>query len=130
MTAKHRVNSRAKGKRGELAFAKTLTEFGFPAYRGQQNKGGEDSPDVICPSLPFLHWEVKIYAECQMTRPTQLLEWDAQARRDAGPVRLPVIAHKWARSVWWVRVLLPERRPVWLTLTDFLAELERWTVTT
>jgi hypothetical protein len=46
------MNSRNKGKRGELEAAHMLTHEGFPARRGQQFSGGTDSPDVVCESLP------------------------------------------------------------------------------
>lgn len=60
MTApkKKPINSRAKGKRGELQLAHKLTELGYPAERGQQRKGGEDSPDVICDRLRERGWKV------------------------------------------------------------------------
>jgi Holliday junction resolvase len=41
------MNSRAKGKRGELEIAKVLRENGYDAHRGQQYKGGADSPIKI-----------------------------------------------------------------------------------
>lgn len=110
-----RVNSRRKGAEGERAFAQALTSFGHPAIRGQQRAGGSDSPDVKCESLPGVHWEVKVYKACQMNSPAMLAEWDAQAIKDAGS-RLPVIAHKWARSAWWVRVLSAERGAYWQPL--------------
>jgi hypothetical protein len=53
------VNSRQKGKRGELAFVKVLKGMGYNARRGQQFKGGADSPDIVCPDLPGIHFEVK-----------------------------------------------------------------------
>lgn len=123
MTApkKKPVNSRAKGARGELQLAHRLTELGYPAERGQQRKGGSDSPDVICPSLPF-HLEVKVYADCQMFSPAMLATWDAQARKDCGK-RPPVIVHKWRRSGWWVRVLPWGRKPYWQPLEDWLTDL-------
>lgn len=107
-------------------FAAALSSYGYPAERGQQRAGGADSPDVRCPSLPGIHWEVKVYKTCQMNCPAMLAEWDEQARRDAGPDKLPVIAHKWARSPWWVRVLTQERRPLWQTLEDFLSDRATW----
>ena len=39
--------SRDKGKRGELEVVALLKKHGFEARRGQQFKGGSDSPDVI-----------------------------------------------------------------------------------
>ncbi len=121
------VNSRAKGKRGELELAKTLTALGYPAERGQQRRGGEDSPDVICPPLAGFHIECKVTATCQMHSPAQLAEWDAQARRDAGQFRTPLVVHRWnGCRTWWVRVLTQERRPLWQTLEDFLSDRATW----
>lgn len=118
------VNSRAKGKRGELEFAKALTNAGYPARRGIQFRGGQDSPDVICDALDRWHFEVKLYGTCQLFAPATLAEWDAQARADAGYKR-PVIAHRWARSGWWVRTLPGNgARPYWQPLTDWLADVE------
>ena len=124
---KKRVNSRAKGKRGELDLAKTLTAAGYPASRGQQRKGGEDSPDVICEALSAFHIEAKLTATCQMHSPAQLAKWDAQARRDAGQFRTPLVIHRWnGNKIWWVRVLKPGWPVVWLPLPNFLGSLEIW----
>src|SRR4051812_18894103 len=51
------MNSRAKGKAGELELAALLRAHGFAARRGVQYQGGADSPDVI--GLPGCHIEVK-----------------------------------------------------------------------
>lgn len=58
--------------------AAVLTDAGFPARRGQQFKGGEQSPDVICPTLARWHWESK-FAEQLRFR-----DWLAQAEGDCG----------------------------------------------
>jgi len=124
---KKRVNSRAKGKRGELDLAHTLTAAGFPATRSQQRKGGEDSPDVICEALSGFHIEAKLTATCKMHSPAQLAAWDAQAQRDAGQFRTPLVIHRWnGNTTWWVRVLKPGWPVVWLTLPDFLGSLHVW----
>ena len=52
-----RINSRNKGKVGELEVAKILREKGWAARRGQQFSGGNESPDVVS-ELPY-HIEVK-----------------------------------------------------------------------
>ena len=52
------INSVEKGKAGEREFAKYLRDAGFEARRGQQHKGGIDSPDVIT-DMERLQWEVK-----------------------------------------------------------------------
>ena len=89
------VNSRAKGKRGELEAAHFLTAHGFPARRGQQFSGSPDSPDLVCESLPAVHFEVKF------TQKTDLYAWLAQAKADAGG-KLPVVLHRKNESRWLV----------------------------
>jgi Holliday junction resolvase len=100
------ARSRRKGKRGERELAAALRAEGFPATRGAQHHGGPESPDVLCPSLPGLHFEAK---RCE-----RLSLYDAldQARRDAGG-RLPVVAHR-RNGCRWVAIL---------DLTDLLAIL-------
>ena len=89
------VNSRRKGKAGELEWAHYLTDKGHPARRGQQFSGGDESPDVICKSLP-VHWEVK------RTETFQIDKAFAQATEDAGSDKIPVVAHRKSRGEWVV----------------------------
>ncbi|GAA3997240.1 hypothetical protein GCM10022631_04690 [Deinococcus rubellus] len=119
------VNSRRKGADGEREFAHALADAGFPATRGQQHAGGADSPDVRCEALAWIHFEVKRLADCKMFSPAQIREWAAQARRDAGPAKLPVLAHRWnGQSTWWIRVLPTDYRlPYWQTLSEFLTDV-------
>lgn len=86
-------NSKRKGARGELELAHYLTDHGHPARRGQQYRGGGDSPDVICPSLPF-HFEAK------RTERLSLYPAVDQAIADAGQGKVPVVAHKRNRKPW------------------------------
>ncbi len=81
------MNSRTKGKVGELEFAALLRAQGYTeARRGQQFRGGGDSPDVV--GVPGVHHEVK--------RTERLALYDAvdQARRDAAVGTMPVVAHR------------------------------------
>lgn len=94
-------DSRAKGKRGELELAAYLTARGFPAKRGQQFKGGGDSPDVVCPALGGIH------LECKRTEVTRMGDWIEQAIRDAGD-KLPVIAHR-KNGEDWVAIIPLDR---------------------
>lgn len=91
-----KINSREKGKRGEREFAKYLTHMGFPASRGQQFKGGPESPDVICPDLNYIHWEVK------NTERLKLYDALKQSEKEAGTGEIPVVAHKRNREGWVV----------------------------
>ena len=90
------MNSRAKGKRGELLWRDELRAQGFDAKRGQQHSGSPDSPDVVCPGLPWASWEVKL------VQALNIEEAMAQARRDAGPTKLPLVAHKRNHKGWLV----------------------------
>lgn len=99
------INSRSKGKRGELELAKVLRDAGYPgARRGQQFSGGTDSPDVVCPGL-----SEEFHFECKLVEAGNLYNWLAQAQRDAGD-KVPLVAHKKSRKEWVVI----------LTLEDFL----------
>jgi hypothetical protein len=89
------INSRQKGARGEREAAAFLTNEGFPARRGQQFAGGTDSPDVVCESLPALHFEVK---RVQAGNP---YNWIQQAQRDCG-YKLPVVLHRRNDHEWLV----------------------------
>ena len=81
------MNSRQKGKRGEREAAKMLAAEGFPARRGQQFAGGTDSPDIVCESLPGIHFEVK------RTERGNPYDWIAQACLD-GQGKEPVVLHR------------------------------------
>jgi len=88
------INSRQKGARGEREWRDQLRNEGFDARRGQQFSGGADSPDVICDSLPGIHWEVK---RVERGNP---YDWMQQAKRDAGDSKMPVVAHKRNGEDW------------------------------
>lgn len=101
---KKRVNSREKGVRGERFFSKHLRDLGFTsAIRGQQHKGGNDSPDVLCPDLAGLHFEVKFgYAKNDFDLGTALLSAARQqARREAPKDSLPIVAWKPRGTRFW-----------------------------
>lgn len=100
------MNSNAKGKRGERQWRDELRENGYAARRGQQFSGSPDSPDVVCGSLPWIHFEVKCVEKLNIE---QAME---QARRDAAGTRphsllredppCPIVAHKRNHRGWLV----------------------------
>lgn len=124
-----KINSRAKGQRGEREVAKLLTERGFKSARGVQYQGGPDSPDInsMDPRLEWVHFEVKLYKESHLLRPATMRDWIIQAEKDAGGKRLPVILHRWnGYKTWMAVILVPNRAPLITTLEAFLEELELW----
>jgi len=89
------TNSIAKGKAGEREWANFLKEHGYKdARRGQQFKGGGDSPDVV--GIPGVHQEVK--------RVEKLHLWESmeQSRRDAADDEIPIVVHRANRRPWIV----------------------------
>jgi Holliday junction resolvase len=96
---KKKVNSRAKGARGERAFAGFLKMYGLVAYRGQQFHGGSESPDVVCPDLPHCHFEVK---NCKAS--LEPYTWIEQAIKDAGEGKLRVVVHR-AKGKEWIAIM-------------------------
>lgn len=87
------MNSRAKGKRAELAVAKILREHGFEgARRGVQYSGRTGQPDVI--GMPGVHLEIKHVEHLNL--------YDAmeQSSRDAKENEVPWVVHKRNGKPW------------------------------
>ncbi len=110
MTEKKKINSRAKGAAGERELANFLKEYGIEARRGQQFKGGADSPDVVANSV-----FQDIHIECKRVEAGNLYNWLEQAQRDAAEGKKPAVVHRRNGKEWVVI----------LTLTD-LIELLTW----
>lgn len=86
------INSRRKGKAGELEFARLCREQGYNARRGQQYNGLEGE-DVI--GLPGIHVEVKRVEKLNLEAAME------QAVRDAG-TKVPIVAHRKNNHEWLI----------------------------
>lgn len=89
------INSRQKGARGERQWRDELRANGYEARRGQQFSGSPDSPDVVCPAQPWIHFEVKAVERLNIEDAME------QARRDAGS-NTPIVAHRRNFRPWLV----------------------------
>ena len=101
------LNSRAKGKRGELEACNVLQLiFGWVCRRTQQYNGwsGGNSPDIVCDQTPSLFFEVKRVSKLNV--PRALLTAVKQSGR-----KTPVLLHR------------PDRCAVGWMLTIRLADL-------
>ena len=99
------MNSRQKGKRGELELAKVLREHGYETRRGQQYSGTETSADVV--GLPGIH------IECKRVENLNVYNALAQAIRDTGESGdLPAVFHRKNNQPW----LVPMRLDAWLKI--------------
>lgn len=100
------MNSNLKGKTGERELAKILSEYGYDCRRGQQYKGGSNSPDVI--GLPGVH------IECKRVEKLNLDAAYEQAVRDAGE-DIPAVFHRKNRQGWKVTLSLEHFMRVYRT---------------
>ena len=112
------MNSRSKGKRGELEASKAwASTFGVSARRGQQFAGGTDSPDVVS-SHENLHLEVK---RCEAGNP---YKWMDQAVRD-GEGKIPVVLHRRNGRDWLLIVRLADVPGLAEEITEAAEEVGR-----
>ena len=93
------MNSKAKGKRGELELAKELRRYGFDTRRGVQYKGSEDSPDVV--GLPGIH------IECKRVEKLNINVAMDQSIEDAGK-NFPSVFHRRNGRPWMVTMRLDD----------------------
>lgn len=92
------MNSRAKGKRGELELSRALREYGYGCRRSVQYSGVGGDADVI--GLPGIH------IECKRVERLDISGAVAQAKMDARPGELPAVFHRKNREGWLVTMTL------------------------
>lgn len=99
-----KINSRTKGKVGELELSKELNRlFGLDCRRGQQFSGANGDAD--CVGFPGLH------IECKRVENLNIYKAIEQASSDATGVavsdnKIPVVFHRKNRKPWLVTVEL------------------------
>lgn len=89
-----KINSRRKGKTGELELARKLREYGWDCRRGQQYSGASGDADVV--GIPGIH------IECKRRNRLEPYEYISQARHDARKGELPVVFMRRDNSDWLV----------------------------
>lgn len=95
------MNSKRKGKEGELEIAAVLREHGFEARRGAQYCGANGDADVV--GLPGIH------IECKRVEKLNLYDAIAQAKRDSeGTGKKPAVFHRKNRQKWLVTMELED----------------------
>lgn len=94
------MNSREKGKRGELELSHKLKEYGYDCRRGQQYCGADGSADVV--GLPGIH------IECKRVEKLNLYDAMAQSKRDTRKNELPAVFHRKNHCEWLVTMPLEE----------------------
>lgn len=110
------MNSRAKGKRGELNLVHKLKEHGFDVRRSQQYAGINGDADVV--GIDGIHIECKNGKNGH----GKTYEWIEQAKRDKRENEIPVVMHRKASP--------KDKGNEWLVtmeLGDFVTILKEWT---
>ena len=100
------INSRQKGKRGELELSHKLQEYGYNTRRGQQYCGSNGDADVV--GLPG------IYIECKRVENLNIYKAIEQASNDAKENEMPTVFHRKDRKDWLVTMRLED----WIKLYE------------
>lgn len=106
-----KINSRTKGKMGELELAQLLrTQGHLEARRGQQYCGLDGNADVV---------GVKgIHIECKRQEKVFDEAWMKQAEDDARKGEIPVVIYRRNREQWKVLIRQNLFDIIWQTLTE------------
>jgi Holliday junction resolvase len=95
------VNSKRKGKTGELELARKLREYGYNARRTVQYCGKAEDGEADLQGLPGIH------IECKRVEQLSLYKAIDQAKRDsAGSDKLPAVFHRKNNCEWLVAMPL------------------------
>ena len=98
------VNSRSKGKRGELELCKALKEnFGWDARRSVQYCGDAGDSDLIAVQAPNL------FIECKLVQNLNLHKAMDLAVEQAGGMT-PAVFHRKDRTGWLVTVRIEDMK--------------------
>lgn len=108
------MNSRNKGKRGELELAHFLAQYGYATRRGQQYSGSNGDADVV--GIPGLH------IECKRVEALNIDMALMQAACDARPSEIPVVMHRKNKTDWKATLRLDDFMQIWKALDDCLKE--------
>ena len=96
-----KINSRSKGKKGELELSHLLQDYGYETRRGQQFSGANGDADVV--GLPG------IWIECKRVEQLNIDKALEQALRDSSNLdSLPSVFHRKNRTKWKVTMYLDD----------------------
>lgn len=94
------INSKQKGKYGELELAHILKKYGYDARRSVQYSGANGDADVV--GLDGIH------IECKRVERLNIDSAMEQSIRDAREGEMPVVMHRKNRKGWLVTMTLDD----------------------
>ncbi|MGL6198893.1 MAG: hypothetical protein ACRC3H_08160 [Lachnospiraceae bacterium] len=89
-----KINSRAKGAKGERELSSKLRDYGYETRRGQQFSAANGDADVV--GLPGIH------IECKRVERLNIYDAIDQAKRDKKADLLPAVFHRKNHCEWLV----------------------------
>lgn len=89
-----KINSKRKGKEGELEFSNLCKEHGFACRRSQQYAGINNDADVV--GLPGIHIEVKRVERLNVSNAIR------QAIENKADDEIPIVAHRKNYEGWLI----------------------------
>lgn len=95
------MNSKRKGKTGELELARKLREYGYDVRRSVQYNGKAEDGQADIIGLPHIH------IECKRTEAIRLYDAVDQAKRDTTG-EIPVVFHRRNNCEWLAILPLDE----------------------
>lgn len=96
------MNSKQKGKRGELELVRKLKEYGYITRRTVQYNGKADEGEADLQGLDGIH------IECKRVEKLNLYDAMAQANHDAKENELPTVFHRKNNCDWLVTMKLDD----------------------
>lgn len=96
------INSKRKGKSGELEICRVLKQYGFDCRRSVQYNGKADDGQADIVGLKNIHAEIK------RVERLNLYDAMAQAIHDSKDGELPAVFHRKNHSEWLVSMRLQE----------------------
>ncbi len=94
------INSRQKGKTGELELSHIINSYGYNTRRGQQYCGANGDADVT--GLPHVHIESKRVERLNLDKAME------QAQHDAKDDEIPAVFHRKNHKQWKVTITLDD----------------------
>lgn len=95
------INSKQKGKKGELELVRKLKEYGYDCRRTNQYCGNTGQADDVI-GLDYIH------IECKRVEKLNIDEAIEQAKRDSKEDKFPTVFHRKNRKDWLVTMKLDD----------------------
>lgn len=101
-----KINSKQKGKNGELEFAHECAKYGFTnVHRTAQTNGKLEHSLADCEGLPGIHIEVKRVEKLNIDEALEQAIRDLKTKKEK---RVPIVFHRKNRKPWKVTMLFED----------------------